>query len=214
MFESIPGILYICYGYAIPLVVFAAMYGIRWKEGFWGNTISIGCVWFSILIAVGWWEDAADLLIVQLPQWMFYADCFCLWIIFLLSLILLDTAARKMSRVKVKFAEQVEQAGNVLTIFILAVSIYGFYLFAEDMSPVGEIIASPQAVEEVDATADTVLVKTMRMLSAGSLSSFINPSQFDTYQNFRQSQRMRRQVIMKCALAKTGPPNLTPPRRK
>ncbi|MDR3233396.1 MAG: hypothetical protein LBT46_07015 [Planctomycetaceae bacterium] len=213
MFEVIPGILFVCYGYAVPLVIYAAMYGIRWKEGLWGNLVSAGCVWFAALIAAGWWEDVSYLLCFQLPGWMFYADSVALWLIFLLALIILDGCTRAMSGVKVYFADGLEKAGNGVAIFILATSLYGFFLFAEDMSPVGAVINFESLTAE--APQDTLFVKTLRLLSAGNLSSFTKPVQFDTYQDFRQGQLMRRQAIMFYA-ANPGEkmPSEPPPLRK
>ncbi|MDR3182187.1 MAG: hypothetical protein LBT89_04565 [Planctomycetaceae bacterium] len=140
MFEQIPGILFVCYGYAVPLVIYAAIFGIRWNEGLWGNIVSTGCVWFSAIVAVGWWEDVAELLCLRLPSWMFYADCVSFWLIFLITLLLLDSAVRAMSRVKVSYADPVEKVGNGAVLLVLATLLYTLFLFAENLSPVGDLI--------------------------------------------------------------------------
>jgi hypothetical protein len=140
MFEQIPGILYVCYGYAIPLVIYLALYGLRWNEGLWGNFLALGCVMFSILIAVGWWEDLAQLFALKLPSWMFYMDCFAIWLIFIVSLFILDSITRSLSRVSVFYGEQIEKIGNGVVLFLLGTTIYIFFLFTENLSPVGDLL--------------------------------------------------------------------------
>jgi hypothetical protein len=194
---DIPLVLYHIYGYAIPIVILAVLYGFRWKVGMWGNCLTLGAVFFSFLVAAGWWEDVAELLATQAPSLLFLADCVAFWTLFIVSFLILDTATRLMSAVKVKYADQVENIGNGAVLFVLFLALYGTYLFAEEIGPVGEHA-------NVSVSEDTVAVKTLRFLSAGNLSGFTQVNQFDAYGDFRQLHLQRRQAIMTNVTGKDG----------
>ena len=188
---SIPVVLYLIYGYAIPVVILAVLYGFRWKAGMWGNCISLGTVLFSFLIAVGWWEDVAELLAQQAPITLFVADCVAFWIIFIVALLILDTATRFMSTVRIKYADVIENVGNGIVLFLLFLTLYGIFLFAEDLGPVGEKLVA-------DSPGDSVAIKILRILSVGNLSAFSenNVKQFDGEGEFQSLHQQRRQAIM------------------
>jgi signal transduction histidine kinase len=192
---DIPMALYNCYIWVIPLVIFGALFGLRWKVGMWGNSISLGAVLFSILVAVGWWEDLAFFLKEQFPAWLFVADGVAIWTIFIVSLLILDTATRLMSSVKVKYADVLERVGNGIALFLLSTVLYAFFLFAEEVGPVG-------AKFNTDTPGDSVAVKMFRMLSDGNLSGFTKVTQFDDRGNFRELHLKRRQALMYNALSK------------
>ena len=194
---SVPMILWYCYTWAVPVIILAALYGLRWKAGMWGNCLSLGAVLFSILVAVGWWEELAELLARQAPITLFCADCIALWAIFLLTLLFLDFATRSMSTIKVKYAEMVENIGNGILLFLLFLALYGFFLFAEDLGPVGEHSGTA-------APGDSVAIQMFRIFSAGNLSAFTVVNQFDDKGNFRKLHLQRRQAIMYNAWGEDG----------
>jgi hypothetical protein len=160
----------------------------RWKEGFWSNVLSALAVFFSALVAVGWWESAAVLLCQQVPWAIFLADSIALWTIFLVTLAVLNELTRLLSRVKVKFIVPVEKAGNALALLALFLGLYGFFLFSMDLSPVGE---NPDAT----VADDSPQLQVLRLLTAGNLSSFTQPTQFDRNGEFRQYHLQRRKAI-------------------
>ena len=188
--------LYHIFGWVVPIVIFAAMFGFRWKVGMWGNVVSLGVVLLSFLIAVGWWQNLAYLLATNAPQWMFIADCVAFFTIFLISLLILDFATRCMSAVKVKYADQVEKVGNGVALFLLSSALYMTYLFgAGDLGAVGEH-------HNVQAKGDSVTIHALRILSAGNLGAFNpdNVSQFDARGDFRELHLKRRQALMHAML--------------
>ena len=186
---SVPMVMWYIYGYTIPIVILAVLYGFRWKVGMWGNFLSLGCVLFSILVAIGWWEEIAYFTAQQIPTMLFFADGVAIWGIFLIMLALLDLATRSMSAVKVKFADIVENVGNGIVLFLLFLALYGFFLFAEELGPVGEHA-------NVSAPGDSIAVQIFRMLSDGNLSGFTGGNQFDDKGNFRDLHLQRRQALM------------------
>jgi hypothetical protein len=182
-------ILFMCFTYGVPLAVAAAIFGTRWKEGFWGNIISVFGVFFSALVAIGWWEPLAELLCTKIPKMLYVADCVAIWTIFLVTFMAISELTRIMSRVKVKFAIPIENVGNVVALVLLFLTLYGFFLFAMDLSPVGE---------NSDATVaeDSVQIQIFRILSAGNLASFTTPTQFDAQGDFRKNHLERRKALM------------------
>ena len=195
---DIPGILYQIYVYAVPVIILATLFGFRWKVGMWGNILSLGAVLFSALIAAGWWEDLAELLAKQVPKMLFLADGIAFWTIFVVSLLFLDAATRFASTVKVKYADTIENYGNGVVLFLLFAALYGIFLFAEELGPVGEHI------DGVDVSSDTVAVQLLRVLSGGNLSGFTRSNQFDGNAEHRKLHLQRRQALMYNMLGESG----------
>ena len=190
---TIPEVLYIIYGYAVPIVILAVLYGFRWKVGMWGNALSLGAVLFSALIAVGWWEDVAELLAGLYKPMLFLADCVAIWLLFLLSLLFLDTATRFMSTVKVKFNDIVENVGNGIVLFLLFLVLIRFTIFANGhLGMVGE----HHNIVLRDSPATNAAMSAVRMLSLGNLSGFTRQTQFDANGDLLQLHLQRRQAIM------------------
>ncbi|MDR2705773.1 MAG: hypothetical protein LBC02_08350 [Planctomycetaceae bacterium] len=202
-------ILFACFTYGVPLAVAGAIFGTRWREGFWGNILSAFGVFFSALVAVAWWEPLASLLSTNIPQMLYLSDCVAIWLIFLVTFLIINELTRMMSRVQVKFAVPIEKAGNAVALLLLFLALYGFFLFTMDLSPVGE---NPDAT----VAEDSVQVQILRLLSAGNLASFTTPTQFDAQGNFRKNHLERRKALMENVKAKNSLfyEGTIPPRRK
>ena len=194
---SIPLWMFIIYTIAVPVVILVSLYGFRWKAGLWGNCIAFGEVEFSFLVAAAWWEDLASLLATQFPVMLWVADCVAFWVLFVVTLAILDTATRYMSTVNVKYANIVEKIGNALVILSLAGVTYDVYCFADDLSPVGEWSdnKTPERRREI-LTADTRAILMLRVLSNGNLAAFVDGNQFDARRDFRTLHLQRKQALM------------------
>ncbi|MDR1270776.1 MAG: hypothetical protein LBK82_14770, partial [Planctomycetaceae bacterium] len=132
---DVRSILFGFFVYGVPLAVAAAIFGTRWREGFWGNILSVFSVFFSALTAIALWEPLASLLSTNIPKMLYLSDCVAIWLIFLVTFLIINELVRMMSRVKVKFAVPIEKAGNVVALILLFLMLYGFHLFAMDLSP-------------------------------------------------------------------------------
>jgi len=195
--EKVPLYLYYSHDVVVPLIVFGALYGLRWKVGMWGNLISLGAVLFSFLIAIGWWESLAYFLAQQVPRMVYLADCVAFWTIFVVSLSLLDLATRFMSKVKVKYTDMVENIGNGVALFLLATSICITYSFAyHDLGPVGE----NHDFQLTEGQKNPLTFTALRMLSIGNLAGFTQVNRFDGIhdpgKSLRERQLKRRQALM------------------
>ena len=192
---SIPMALYHIHEYVVPLVIFTALFGFRWKVGMWGNLLSLGAVLFAFLIAIGWWENLAYLLAQQVPLLLFVADSIAFYTIFVVALLILDLATRSFSTVKVRYADMVEKVGNGVALFLLSVALCVTYSFAyHDLGPVGE---NP-GVQLTAGEKNPLTFQALRFLSAGNLGAFIpeQVSRFDHNGDFRELHLKRRQALM------------------
>ena len=199
---SIPLILYNIYGYAIPIVILAALYGFRWKTGMWGNCVTLGCVLFSALIAFAWWEDVAHLLAQQAPAILYIVDCLAFWGLFIVSLLILDTATRNMSTVNVKYNDTVEKVGNGIALFLIFLVVFGVHTIANGhMGMVGE----HNNVHVSESGGTNVALGMIRLLSAGNLSTFTSGNRFDDSGDFRARHLQRRKTLMDNAKSTEGP---------
>jgi len=168
----------------------------------WSNIISVGCVLFAVLIAVGWWEDIAFLLAKQVPAMLFVVDCIAIWVLFLVALALLDLATRGMSTIKVKYNDTVEKVGNGIALFLLFLVLFGVHTIANGhMGMVGE---HPNASVSESAGTNAALAM-IRLLSAGNLSAFVSGNQFDDRGDFRTKHLQRRKALMDNAKSQEGP---------
>jgi len=199
---TVPEVLYEIYKYAVPPVILAVLFGFRWKAGLWGNALSLGAVLFSALIAVGWWEDAAQLLAGLYPPILFMADCIAFWLLFLLSLLILDTATRFLSSVKVKFNNTVENVGNAIILLHLFSVLFQVHTFANGhLGMVGEHYAdrnkTPITVENNPNVSNPYAsINLISLLSTGNLSGFSQVQEFDENGMLLERHLQRRQAIM------------------
>jgi len=192
---SVPQTMYVIYGYAVPLVIFAAVFGFRWKVGMWGNFISLGAVLFSALVAFGWWEDVAEQIAKLHPPILFLADCLAIWLLFLITLLVIDGATRFMSKVKVKYNDTIENVGNGIALFLLCTALFQFHLFANGhFGMVGEHYDK----EFSSGAATNITANLLGILSTGNLAGFTRQQEFDEKgdNNLLKLHHQRRQAIM------------------
>ncbi|MDR2344755.1 MAG: hypothetical protein LBE18_01690 [Planctomycetaceae bacterium] len=192
--DTIYAILETFYDVGVPIGLFAALYGMRWRERFWGNIITVFVVFFSTLIAVNWFEPLAHWVTGQSAGTLFIADYLFIWLLFIVSFCILNEITRVLSRVNVKFPVPVENAGNFIMITILLCMIWSFYTFSLNVAPLGET----GGVELVGG--DSTQIKIFRQLSSGNLSTFGNKHIFDEYGEFRQDHLLRRKALLQYRL--------------
>lgn len=146
MFFTILGAIFT---YGIPLLVLLAIVGFRKSEGMWGNIISTINVTFAILVAVNYWEPLANFLANQWVGALYVVDYFSIWLIFIITLAALEEISMRLSRVKVKFPEQVEMIGGHATgVVLFLILFFGFHNFTMLLSPLpaeDNMSASPVA---------------------------------------------------------------------
>ncbi|MDR2172175.1 MAG: hypothetical protein LBP59_18675 [Planctomycetaceae bacterium] len=188
--DTIYGLMEAIYDLGIPLAVIAALFGMRWKEKLWGNILTMFSVFFSMLIAVNWFEPLAQFATEKNAGMLFVADFLFLWLLFIVAFSIMNEMTRLLSRVNVLFPIPVENAGNFITISIILYLIWGFFSFSLDLAPLGE----PAGVKV--ASTNTSQIAIFRQLSAGNLSAFGEKRPFDEYGEFRTDHLLRRKALL------------------
>jgi len=159
----------------------------------WGNCLTYGAVAFSALIALGWWEDVAYLLAKQVPMLLFLVDNISIWVLFLVSLLILDTATRYLSTVKVKFNVYVENIGNFFVIGSICDVLHRFTIIANlHLGMVGAHYSEP--ISNIPTINGSIMA--VRVLSEGNLSGFTQVNSFHQTEDFLRLHLQRRQAIM------------------
>ena len=209
---SVESILGAMFSIGVPLALLAAVFGFRWHEGLWGNTVAVFCVLFSILFSIAWWETVAELLCQAVPSMLYASDLVAAWGIFLVCLAILTTLTQVLSRVKVLFLLPIEAAGNFVVLCILYILILNFFLLTVVLAPIG-------AKQDAQVSKDSMLIKTCRILSQGTLEAFVDPRPFDEFGELRRDHLLRRQELQKMAEGKDGTIRIfyegdIPPRKK
>ncbi|MDR1290217.1 MAG: hypothetical protein LBK06_03355 [Planctomycetaceae bacterium] len=191
--ETIYGILETIFDIGVPLAVVAALYGTRWRERFWGNILTVFALFFSMLIAVNWFEPLAHFVTGQSVGMLFLSDFLFLWLLFVVSFALMNEVTRLLSRVNVCFPIPVENVGNFVSITVMLCLVWGFYGFSLDVAPLG-------ATAKVTTSDDSTPISIFRQLSSGNLSTFGEKHPFDEYGEFRRDHLLRRQALMQYRL--------------
>ncbi len=94
------------------IAIFLACAASLYQEGMWGNALNVVNVTLAGLIAFNFFEPMARGLEGMIPAMAFYHDFLALWVVFCISLMILRTATKLISRVKVRFVALVDRIGS------------------------------------------------------------------------------------------------------
>jgi hypothetical protein len=97
----------------IVLVLFAFV-ALLFAEGMWSNAIRLINIVTAALLATNFFEPVARLLEGWSPKLTYVADFLALWLLFAAAMAVLRTFTDQVSRVKVRFPEQVDKVGGTL----------------------------------------------------------------------------------------------------
>ncbi|MGL4943865.1 MAG: hypothetical protein ACRC46_11830 [Thermoguttaceae bacterium] len=172
--------------YGVPVAIFLAIVGIRKGEGLWGNLVSTVNVAFASLVAVNYWEPLAKFMSSQWAGALYVSDYIAVWGIFTVTLLILEEVSMRISRVKVKFPEQVELFGGPAAgVVLFTVFVLGFYQFTLMLAPI------PAGDNDSPIVVADMLGKSYSFLSTGNLAPFIESKPFD-FQKVVDDQAKRR----------------------
>lgn len=148
-----------------------------WNEGTWSNCLTLVNVVFAMLVAWNYWEPAADFMETKMGSFTYVLDYLCVWFIFFLSYIVLRAATDGLSRTQVKFKMPVEQAGRVISVFLIGWLMVCFTLATMHMSPLartairGEFQPEPMANNFLGMAPDRMWLGYVQHRSKNALSS-------------------------------------------
>ena len=86
-----------------------------WNEGMWNNCITLINVLLAALLAMNFWEPAADFLDSKMSSYTYVVDYLAMWFVFFFSYVLLRAFTDSLSKTRVKFKMPVEQTGRILS---------------------------------------------------------------------------------------------------
>lgn len=176
--------------YGIPVAIFLAIVGIRKGEGIWGNVLSLFNVLFASLVAVNYWEPAAKFMASQYVGVLYVSDYIAIWGIFIVTLIILEEVSMRISRVKVKFDNQVELIGGPVSgVALFVVFVFGFYQMTILMAP------TPTDGNESTSPVASAMGNAYGVFSTGSLAPFTAGSTPFSFQKVVNDQTMRRVAL-------------------
>ena len=118
--------------FAIVIVIYFAWLQ---TEGLWGNIVTFINMTFSCLLAMNFYEPIANLLDESADWLTYWFDFIALWLVFSVSMGVLQRVSRVLSGVKVKFSKQVEQVGAAVTTFLVGWLFASFMLATLHVAP-------------------------------------------------------------------------------
>ena len=90
-----------------------------WNEGMWNNCITLVNVLLAALLAMNYWEPAANFLEGKMASYTYVVDFLALWFVFFLAYILLRGITDALSKTRVKFSPPVETAGSIISVIMI-----------------------------------------------------------------------------------------------
>jgi uncharacterized membrane protein required for colicin V production len=122
--------------WAIYLAVLFASLAMMVREGLWSNTITLINVIVSGLAAFGLYSPLATRLDEQLNgQFTYVLDFLCLWVIFLVVMLICRSLTGLASRTRLRFKYPIDAIGGPLVGLIAAWVLAGFVMATLHTSP-------------------------------------------------------------------------------
>lgn len=148
-----------------------------WNEGMWNNCITLVNVLFAALVAMNYWEPAADFLNEKMPSYTYVLDFLALWFLFFIAYIVLRGITDAMSKTRVKFAPPVETAGSIVCVLITGWIMVCFTLSSLHTAPLartaikGSFQAEPMSNNFLGMAPDRMWLGFVQHRSKNALSN-------------------------------------------
>jgi uncharacterized membrane protein required for colicin V production len=119
----------------LMLAILFACVAMLYNEGMWSNSIRLINVITAALLAMNFFEPAADWLEDQAPGYSYFWDFVAIWGLFIIFSLIFRLITDRLSQVKVKFLKITDQIGSgVLALWIGWVMV-GFTLMSLNTAP-------------------------------------------------------------------------------
>ncbi len=185
-------VLFIIFTCAIPLSIVS----MRFREGFWGNTICVCNISFASLLALNYFEPLAGILASLWINGLFFYDFAAYWLIFSLCYLIFDSVTRQLSHIKVHFPKYVEMIGNGLAMLMIFSYFSAAILFSYPTAP---LKPSEDAVAK-EAPFTETLGRRARILSMGPLSSFLGTREWTASEDYVGDHVAKRWLVYNQAM--------------
>jgi len=192
---------------ALIFVVFLFCVAFSYREGMWGNAITLVNIIIAGLLAVNFWEPLARMLEDMLPSFTFVWDMIALWGVFCLSLLVFRTATRGVSKYQVRFKQLHDQIGSVVFAVLLGAVMVCFTTMTLHTAPLGRNFLfggfQPEKKMFFGLAPDIRWLDVVNKLSTGSLKRWTT-REFDPEAAFIDTYANRRQLLEDYAKERKG----------
>lgn len=192
---------------AILFIIFLFCVAFSYREGMWGNAITLVNVILASLLAVNFWEPVARLLEGFLPSFTFMWDFISLWLLFSLFLFVFRTVTRSASKFKVRFKQLHDQIGSVVFAVLLGWMMVCFTTMTLHTAPLGKNFLfggfQPEKRMFFGLGPDRQFLGLVKMTSKGSFKRW-NTREFDPSNQFIARYLERRGMLEKNAAEDHG----------
>jgi len=186
---------------ALLIVVFLFCLAFSYREGMWGNAVTLINVIVAALLATSFWEPVARLLEGWMPSFTFFLDMISIWLLFCVFLVIFRTATRGVSKYKVRFKQLHEQIGSVVFAMLLGFVMVCFTTMTLHTAPLGRNFLfggfkcdPPGQKNLFGAAPDILWLSFVKMTSKGSLKRW-NTREFDPGNEFIVTYADRRATL-------------------
>lgn len=97
------------------MLVWIICFAMLWNESMWSNCINFVNVLLAALIAMNYWEPAADFIDAKQPSYTYLIDFLTIWFLFFLAFNVLRTVTDFLSKTQVKFKMPIEITGKAIS---------------------------------------------------------------------------------------------------
>jgi uncharacterized membrane protein required for colicin V production len=120
------------------LLVVVACVGFAFTEGLWSNLIRFFNVVAAAILATNYWEPLARQFEEMYKAGTYFWDFVALWLIFCVSVLVLQLATSALSQVKVKFLGIVEMIGSAVFGVLTGFALLCFLAMTLHTAPLSE----------------------------------------------------------------------------
>lgn len=192
----------------ILLFIWLICIAFLWNEGMWSNCLTLVNTMMSALIAMNYWEPAADFLESKLPTFTYVVDYLAMWFVFFLSIAIMRSVTAVLSRTQVRFIPPIEQAGRVISVFLIGWIMVCFTLTTLHTAPLartairGSFQESPMSNNFLGLAPDRMWLGYVRHRSKNALANS-TPKIFDENADFIFKYGERRRKFSEMATVRT-----------
>jgi hypothetical protein len=122
----------------VTLLMFAILFAcaaMLYNDGMWSNAIRLINAITAGLLAMNFFEPAADWLEQQAPAYSYFCDFIALWGLFIIFSLIFRLITDRLSQVKVKFLKITDQIGSGVLALWIGWLMMGFTLMSLNTAP-------------------------------------------------------------------------------
>ncbi len=186
----------------ILILVWIVCIAMLWNEGMWNNCITFINVLFAALLAMNFWEPAADFMESKMASYTYVLDFLAMWFVFFIAYILLRAFTDLLSGTRIKFQKPIETAGSIIAVILTGWVMVCFTLTTLHTAPLartairGSFQAEPMSNNFLGQAPDRMWLGYVQHRSQNALSN-PTPVVFDERAEYIFKYGGRREMLSK-----------------